>query len=133
MLSRPNEVAISAFGRSTDGAERLDAVHTEMDRLRSAGARVGELGIDPLAAGWSTPPTANSFRSGAAPAFAVREAHRRIASDQVDAVLIVGRDDLRSGYDSAARRAAMDVYGGISIPAASARSRTTRQPGRPSP
>jgi hypothetical protein len=113
--------SIIAAGRVVDGEGSLVAVEDKWEELRRQGARLTELVIDPLEAGWATPPAPNHFRSGCAPIEALAHAGALIGVNQVDAVLIRGEDYLRTRYanDKVLRRRLMAIYGeGCSIPEA---------------
>jgi hypothetical protein len=104
---------IVAAGRVVDGEGSLTAVEDRWEELRRHGARLTELIIDPLEAGWTTPLAPNHFRSGCAPIEALAQAIAFIGANQVDAVLIRGEDCLRTRYanDKALRRRLMAIYG----------------------
>lgn len=112
---------IIAAAREVDGAGTLTPVEAKWNELREHGARLTELVIDPLEAGWSTPVAPNHFRSGCAPIEALAHANFLVRESRADAVLIRGEDFLRSRYadNKPLRQQQMAIYGDeYSIPEA---------------
>lgn len=80
------------------------------NRIRSAHKQVVQLSIDPLSTPWESPLEENHFRSGCGPIEALNRAKELIIQG-CDAVIISGKDDLRSGYERDERLKLMAVYG----------------------
>ncbi|MCV6612267.1 MAG: hypothetical protein OIF55_15965 [Amphritea sp.] len=80
-------------------------------QLQQAGIGVTDLTIDPLSTPWHSDIEDNHFRSGCAPIEALARARELISSDQQQAVVISGKDLLRSGYERQERLDLMAVYG----------------------
>lgn len=109
-----------AWGAVVDGRGSLAAVQDATARLAEAGLVTAELAIAPLAEPWGAPPdpTGRRFKSGCAPILALARARELLAAGAAEAVVIRGEEPLRSGYGRAARRAAMAIWPGRSIPEA---------------
>lgn len=108
---------ILATGRIIDGKGSLDSVDSCVEKIKSAGMTVRELIIEPLSSGWHTPVPVNHFRSGCSPITALAWAKELIESRLSHAVLIHGRDNLKTGYTREQRMEHMDIYpGDFSIP-----------------
>lgn len=103
---------ILAAARRVDGQGSLAELQALWANLCGS-ARVAELVIDPLDAGWDTPVLPDHFRSGCAPIEAMAHADALIRGGHVDAVLIRGEDLLRSRYahDKVMRQRLMAIYG----------------------
>lgn len=84
-----------------------------VDRAGALGLTCRRLVIQPLLAGWDVEP-ADSFKSGAAPVFAVEEAVRLLETG-TDLVVVSGKDFLRTEYSSAERARLMAVFGDTSV------------------
>ncbi|MEH6577299.1 MAG: hypothetical protein V7731_09510 [Amphritea sp.] len=78
--------------------------------IKTLGIAVTELVIDPLKTDWHSPLEENHFRSGCGPIEAIHRAKQLIANGE-HAVVITGKDDLRSGYNRDERVTLMAVYG----------------------
>ncbi|MEO6909289.1 MAG: hypothetical protein ABI210_15515 [Abditibacteriaceae bacterium] len=111
---------IIAAAREVDGKGSLASLHEQWRELQLCGARLTELVIDPLAAGWDTPLSPNHFRSGCAPLEALAYADQLLRAGDADAVLIRGEDNLRSDYANgkSERARQMAIYDECSIPQA---------------
>lgn len=116
-----HKACIVAAGRVIDGQGSLQSVEAIERQLIAADVQHVSLTIDPLEAGWDTPVAPGHFRSGCAPIEAIASAQEMIASGQSRAVVIQGRDMLRTDYqhDKALRARRMAIYGeDCSIPQA---------------
>ncbi len=113
-----NASFIVAAAREIDGQGDLSPLLAQWSEYQNRGARLRELAIDPLAAGWDTPVSPDHFRSGCAPIEALARANQLVRNGEAEAVLIRGEDNLRSGYDRAERASQMKIYGATSIPEA---------------
>lgn len=102
---------IVAAQESSDGSGQLDEIETCLARLERARMPVRTLTIDPLRAGWSTPLQPDHYRSGCAPIEALQAAHEMLLRDEAQAVLITGRDFLRTEYGREERLRLMAIYG----------------------
>lgn len=108
-----SEVLSIAVGRTTDEIQQWEAFEQALERLSSLGIASAprELVIDPLSVNWHSPLEVDHFRSGCGPIEALAVAYREIAQGREPAVVIRGRDYLKSGYSSAQRQQAMAIYG----------------------
>jgi len=107
---------ILATGRIIDGQGSLDTVHSCVEKVKGAGMHIRELIIEPLSAGWYTPIENDHFRSGCSPVTALAWAKELIESRLSDAVLIHGKDNLKSDYTKEQRKGLMDIYNEFSLP-----------------
>lgn len=109
-----------AWGRIVDGRGSLAAVEARWSELRNRDMRLVELTIDPLHVGWDAPVQPNHFRSGCAPVEAIAHADQLVRNGQAEAVLITGRDDLRTRYsnDKVLRQQLMLIYDDCPLPQA---------------
>ncbi len=100
-----------AAARQIDGAGTLSQVDDLIERLHlEQQISPRRLVIDPLSVDWHSPVAADHFRSGCGPIEALKVACELIASSEEFAVVIEGRDLLRSQYRPEQRRAAMSIY-----------------------
>ena len=79
--------------------------------LHQQGIGVTELVIDPLSTPWHSPLEPHHYRSGCGPIEALADARQLIISGATDAVVISGKDMLRSGYERQQRLDLMAIYG----------------------
>tara|TARA_B100000446_G_scaffold46105_1_gene42038 strand:- start:2190 stop:3251 length:1062 start_codon:yes stop_codon:yes gene_type:complete len=104
-------VRLVAVGRRIDGKGDFDTLERYVGRLQSEiGITPRALTIDPLSADWHSDLAKDHFRSGCAPIEAVCTAKQLILSGEEGAVLIRGKDLLRTGYTSSERREAMAIF-----------------------
>ncbi|HSH68469.1 MAG TPA: hypothetical protein VK997_01030, partial [Deferrisomatales bacterium] len=91
----------------------LAEVNAVTDEIVGQGYRLSRLHIAPLSHPWTAPLPPGHFRSGCAPLEALDAARRLLAAANADAVVVQGRDLLRSEYarDRALRSRRMAVYG----------------------
>ena len=80
-------------------------------RLQQLGIAITELVIDPLSTPWHSEIKEHHFRSGCAPIEAIAKAKELIGTGQQEAVVISGKDLLRTGYERQERLDLMAVYG----------------------
>ncbi|MGH1373429.1 MAG: hypothetical protein ACRBBW_15420 [Cellvibrionaceae bacterium] len=100
-----------AAARHVDGVGSLSVVEQLIERLMAElQLSPRRLTIDPLSVDWHSPVDQDHFRSGCGPIEAIKVAYDLIASGEEGAVLIEGRDFLRSEYGSEQRRDAMSIY-----------------------
>lgn len=116
----PGAPRLLAWGAQVDGVGSLASVETALGRLTLAGIEVPALEIASLADPWDAPedPTGRRFKSGCAPLLALVRAVSLLDSGAAEAVLVRGREPLRSGYPRDERRARMAIWPGLSIPEA---------------
>ncbi len=109
-----------ASARVVDGVGDLGAVHRLRTALEQGGRTVISLRIAALDHPWDAPPDPRGrlFKSGCAPILALHRARELLASGDADAVLVRGREPLRTGYERSARQAHMAIWPGRSIPEA---------------
>lgn len=81
------------------------------NQLHQNNINITELIIDPLSTPWHSEIEANHFRSGCGPIEATALARDLITSGKSDAVIISGKDLLKTGYDREQRLDLMAVYG----------------------
>ncbi len=104
-------VRLVAVGRRIDGEGDFESLDRYVQRLQSEiGITPRTLTIDPLSADWHSDLAKDHFRSGCAPIEAVCRARALILSGDEGAVLIRGKDLLRTGYTSSERREAMAIF-----------------------
>ena len=103
-----------------DGRGSLAGLDERVAALSAAGLDVARLEIDSLRAPWRgrPDPSGPSFQSGCAPILALARARALLAAGDVDAVVIRGREPLRTGYPRELRQAHMAIWPGVSIPEA---------------
>jgi hypothetical protein len=109
-----------AAGRVQDGHGSLAPVNDARARLEAAGARLADLHLATLRDGWGPAEdrAGTRFRSGASPILALVRAQALLREGAADAVVIHGRDHLRTGYRAEERRALMAIYPDRTIPEA---------------
>jgi hypothetical protein len=103
---------ITAAARLEDGPEKVSLANQAWEQVKLLSTHTAELAIDPLSEGWDTPIKPGHFRSGCAPIQALAHARSLIQSRSVEAVIIRGRDFIRSEYenDKALRNRLMAIY-----------------------
>ncbi|SFX04476.1 hypothetical protein [Marinospirillum alkaliphilum] len=95
-----------------DGEGNLDALHDIREQVTQAGLKLERLVIDPLSTPWDAPLARNHFRSGCGPLEALAYAHTQLREGAFEAVLIEGKDAIRTGYNREERSQLMlQVYG----------------------
>lgn len=99
-----------AAAKETDGNGSLAPVERHLERLKQRNIEVPELSIEPLSADWHTPEAADRFRSGCGPIEALAEACKLLA-DGASAVVIRGKDMIKTGYPRDERLQKMAIYG----------------------
>ena len=106
-----SKVVCIAAQRQVDGVGSLSKLESLSSRLVSElGVEPKRLTIDPLSVDWHSELEEGHFRSGCAPVEAMNCARELISSGREVAVIIQGRDYLRSEYRSDERRQAMSIY-----------------------
>lgn len=108
---------IIACGKKIDDKGNLDPVNQVEDILLNNNIPQLNLYIDTLKTPWHSAVKKNRFRSGCAPVEAIVYAKNLINSKKVKAVIIYGRDFLKSEYTKSDRLNLMNIYN-ISIPEA---------------
>ncbi len=96
----------------------FEAINKKLDLLSSNKIQVAELYMDPLKTPWHSEIKQGHFRSGAAPVYALKEAYSLIETGKENAVLITGKDYLKSDYSGEERKNLMEIYEGYTIPQA---------------
>ncbi len=106
---------VEIIGTYLDVDGQVSGTRSEVivERATALGLVTETLQIQPLSAGWDAEP-AGSFKSGAAPIFALAEAVRLLSAG-TDVVVISGRDFLRSEYSSADRARLMAVFDDVTV------------------
>ncbi|MCW8884132.1 MAG: hypothetical protein OQK12_02610 [Motiliproteus sp.] len=102
---------IVAAEKIVDGKGSLSNVQELWEQIVCSQISYRQLTIDPLRAGWNTPLAADHFRSGCAPIEALQRAEELIGQGQARAVLILGKDHLKSDYGRDERLDLMTIYG----------------------
>ncbi|MGB0467218.1 MAG: hypothetical protein ACPGF7_06765 [Pontibacterium sp.] len=105
-----SEALIIAAAKITDGTGSLTPVQGKLAQLSTLGITATELLIDPLKTDWHSPLQENHFRSGCAPVEALYQA-RTLIREGGDAVVIRGKDLIKSDYSRDERHHLMAVYG----------------------
>jgi hypothetical protein len=103
-------VYIVGSSAGIDGAERYRTGLTLEEAAGRRSLRMRELTISPLGEGWGTPLPDGHFRCGSAPVDALEVGVALLRSGKADLVAIKGEDNLRTGYTSQQRVAAMEIY-----------------------
>jgi hypothetical protein len=101
---------IIAAAKVEDGQGQLNDVLLLEEQLDGMGVNPVHLVIEPLSADWFAPERPGFYRSGCGPLEALAEAKRLIESG-IQAVVISGHDDLKTGYEREERLRKMLVYG----------------------
>ena len=104
---------IIAAGCRNEGSGSLAGVSAAEEALVRQGCRLSHLHIAPLSHAWDAPLPRGCFRSGCAPLEALDAARKILASGEADAVVVQGKDLLRSEYaqDRDLRDRRMAVFG----------------------
>ncbi len=102
---------IVAAGSIRDGLDSMAPCDEMEILLENRGISLRTLSIDPLAAGWNTPVLTDHYRSGCAPLEALDAGRKLIVEGEADAVIVHGKDRLRTGYSREARLEQMAIYG----------------------
>jgi hypothetical protein len=99
-----------AAAKTEDQKGQLNDVSMLELKLNKMGIEIVPLVIEPLSSDWYAPEIPGFYRSGCGPVEALAEAKRLIESG-VQAVLISGDDNLKTGYQREIRLQKMLVYG----------------------
>jgi len=104
---------IIAAGCRVDGLGSLAGVNAVEETITGLGCRLSHLHIAPLSLDWTARLPPGHFRSVCAPLEALAAAGRLLAEGAADAVVLQGRDLLRSEYaqDRELRNRRMAIYG----------------------
>lgn len=102
---------IISAAKIVDDSGSLEHCLQREQQLKRAGVSITELSIDPLSTPWHSDIASNHFRSGCAPIEALAKARELISTNQSAAVVISGKDLLRSGYERQQRLDLMSIYG----------------------
>jgi len=105
------QALIIAAAKTVDDSGSLKHCLDLEASLHQQGARLTELVIDPLSTPWHSPLETHHYRSGCGPIEALADARQLILSGKTDAVVISGKDMLRSGYERQQRLDLMAIYG----------------------
>lgn len=105
------QALIIASAKTVDDKGSLQHCLTQEAALQQQGCRLIELVIDPLHTPWLSELLPNHYRSGCGPIEALADAQQLIINGVADAVVITGKDNLRSGYERQERLDLMAVYG----------------------
>lgn len=110
MIEKPEIIATYL---DVDGQVSGTRAEVIVERANAQGLQSEWLKIQPLSAGWDAEPE-GTFKSGAAPVFALKEAVRLLGTG-TDVVVISGKDFLRTEYSSADRARLMAVFDGATV------------------
>ncbi len=102
---------VVASGAVRDGQDAMLPCVEMESLLTNRGIALKTLSVDPLAAGWNTPVLPDHYRSGCAPLEALDAGRRLILAGEADAVIVHGKDHLRTGYPRQERLEKMAIYG----------------------
>lgn len=105
----PTSLIISA-AKTVDNVGCLQHCLDLEVRIQQLGYDIHHLVIDPLSTDWHSPEQPGHFRSGCAPIEALAEAKNLITQGQA-AVLIHGKDNVKSDYHRDERLQLMSIYG----------------------
>ncbi|WP_417225188.1 hypothetical protein [Amphritea sp.] len=105
------QALIIASAKTVDNHGSLQHCLAQEAALQQQGHRLTELVIDPLSTPWLSELLPNHYRSGCGPIEALADARQLIITGAADAVVITGKDNLRSGYERQERLDLMAVYG----------------------
>ncbi len=106
-----SQALIVASAKTVDDSGSLQHCLALEARLQQRGLSLTELIIDPLSTPWHSELQQHHYRSGCGPIEALADARKLIDSGQTDAVVITGKDMLRSGYERQQRLDLMAIYG----------------------
>ena len=104
---------IVAADAVVDGIGDLSPSRAAIERLQSAGRRIVNFEISASGDGWDTPLPDTTLRCACAPMLAINKAGDLFAAGQSDAVVIHGRDNLRTDYKNRKdeRNRLLEIYG----------------------
>lgn len=102
---------IIASAKTVDETGSLDHCLELEHQLERHKARMIELTIDPLSTPWHSQLAPHHYRSGCGPLEALADARHLIIRGEADAIVISGRDMLRTGYQRQERLDLMAIYG----------------------
>ncbi|MBQ0756414.1 MAG: hypothetical protein KBT66_00150 [Amphritea sp.] len=105
------EALIIASAKTVDETGSLKHCLELEQTLQQQKARITELTIDPLSTPWHSELQPNHYRSGCGPLEALSHARHLIKRGEADAVVISGKDMLRTGYQRQERLDLMAIYG----------------------
>jgi hypothetical protein len=96
-----------------DGVGDLSRTHRVREALKKTASKVREFEIASIKDGWQTPLPENRLRCACSPMIAILEAQRLFSRQEADAVVIRGRDFIRSEFRDrkAERKRLMHLYG----------------------
>ncbi|BBB27489.1 hypothetical protein [Amphritea japonica] len=106
-----SKALLFASAKTVDNSGSLQHCLALENQLHQNNINITELIIDPLSTPWHSEIEANHFRSGCGPIEATALARDLITSGKSDAVIISGKDLLKTGYDREQRLDLMAVYG----------------------
>lgn len=101
---------IIGAAKQQDGVGSLDQILLLESQLLQKGITPKQLVIEPLNADWHSIEEKHCYRSGCAPIEALAEAKRLIENGEA-AVIISGKDFIKTGYSREERLSKMAVYG----------------------
>ena len=112
MMTEP--IYIVAADAVIDGTGDLVTSQTALDHLRAADYRLAEFEISASGDGWHTALPDNTFRGACSPMLAINRGRQLIAEGAADAVVIHGRDFLKTDYQNRKedRRRQLKIYDG---------------------
>ena len=105
------QVYLVASGKTVDDSGSLQHCLELEARLHQQGLQTPELIIDPLSTPWQSELEHHHYRSGCGPLEALAEARRIIREGEAEAVVISGKDFIRTAYERQERLDLMAVYG----------------------
>ncbi|NQT74662.1 MAG: hypothetical protein HQ553_18140 [Chloroflexi bacterium] len=105
------EAYITAAAIESNGHHDTNEYHKVEVELSNLGINPSKLVIDPLRVPWDSPIEDNHFRSGCAPIQAIAKAKAMIENCAARAVIIEGKEPLKTGYERDERHKLMAIYG----------------------
>lgn len=106
-----SQVYLVAAGKTVDDSGSLEHCLELEHQLHQLGIKPPELVIDPLSTPWLSELEDHHYRSGCGPLEALAEARRMIRESEATAVVISGKDFIRTGYERQERLDLMAIYG----------------------
>jgi hypothetical protein len=91
---------LAAVSQIQDGRGNLDETRETMQRIAASGLRTSEIRLAPARMGWRDALPVGYERGAAAPIRAIVEARGRLASGDLDCLIVRGEDAIRSEFAS---------------------------------
>jgi len=104
---------IAAADAVIDGVGSLAPSAAVLAQLRANGGRITQFNLSTCEDGWNTPLPETTLRCACAPMLAIDKAAALFADDQCDAVVVYGKDNLKTKFRNRkdARNRLLEIYG----------------------